>query len=50
MYRTSSALIVFITFFYVFPSLNFLQELRANKMLTGLAITFFLSSGGANEQ
>lgn len=33
-----------------FPLLNFLQELQANKMLTGLAITSFISSEGANEQ
>ena len=37
-------------FLMLFPLLNFLQELQANKMLTGLAITSFPSSGGANER
>ena len=50
MYKTFSDLFVFIMFLMLFPLLNFLQELKANKMLTGLAITSFPSSGGANEQ
>lgn len=36
--------------FYDFSLTKILKELQANKMLTGLAITSFLSSRGANEQ
>ena len=50
MYKTFSDLFVFIMFLMLFPLLNFLQELKANKMFAGLAITSFPSSGGANEQ